>query len=70
VDRNSLTYSFLPGDSLWDNRSCAEDVALAGPVQAQPVRAYSIRARRPGCNGSWRSVSKRLNAKWLTLPKP
>jgi adenosine deaminase len=29
VDRNSLTYSFLPGDSIWDNASCVEDVAAA-----------------------------------------
>ncbi len=34
VDRNSLTYSFLPGDSLWDNRSCAEDVAQAAGAGA------------------------------------
>jgi len=34
VDRNSLTYSFLPGDSLWDNRSCAEDVADAAGASA------------------------------------
>jgi adenosine deaminase len=29
VDRNSLTYSFLPGDSLWDNDSCVDDISRA-----------------------------------------
>jgi adenosine deaminase len=34
VDRNSLTYSFLPGDSLWDRESCVEDVARAARASA------------------------------------
>jgi adenosine deaminase len=34
ADRNSLTYSFLPGDSLWDNKSCVEDVAKAAGASA------------------------------------
>lgn len=47
VDRNSLTYSFLPGDSLWDSESCTGDVARAAGAGAdcQRLLDHSEKAR-------------------------
>lgn len=35
VSRNALTYSFLPGDSLWDSAACKKDVETGAQAGAE-----------------------------------
>ena len=47
ISRNALTYSFIPGDSLWGNKACAEDVkALRAASEACSAFLASSRKGR------------------------
>jgi len=47
ISRNSLTYSFLPGQSLWDSKACAASVAAEGEPNkdCKPILAISKKAQ-------------------------